>query len=184
MPRGSVLGPLLFLIYINSVFKLNLKGKIIAFADDMALSYSGSSSLEVAHNINSDLKILHIWFDNHFMILSEKTKIMYFKLAGDPYFGRVPDIVYHDRSCNNVDCNDNCINIEYVYQFKYLGVQLDANLNWKSHYQSLKQQLNFTLRAICICCVHYVLPMFYLTFIMRVLALDLAMVYPVGVEYI
>ena len=73
---------------------------------------------------------------------------MYFKLSGDPYLNFVEDIVYHSRSCNYVDCSSCCIKLEPVYQFKYLGLQLDVNLNWKGHYQSLKQQLNSTLRAM------------------------------------
>lgn len=148
VPQGSVLGPILFLIYINSIFNLNLKGKIIAFADDMALNYYAPSASELSNMINSDMKVLRSWFDSHYMILSEKTKIMCFRLAGDPYLSYVPNIFYHSPNCNSLICNSLCLKIEPVYTFKYLGLHLDVNLNWKVHYQTLKKQINSTLRAM------------------------------------
>jgi hypothetical protein len=138
----------LFLIYINSIFHLNLKGKIIAYADDMALSYYGSSASELSANINSDLNVLRSWFDGHSMILSEKTKVMFFKLIGDPYLCYVPEIFYHVRNCDLINCSSLCIKIDPVSNFKYLGVHLDPNLNWKLHFRKTKEQLNCSLRAM------------------------------------
>ena len=63
VPQGSVLGPLLFLIYTNSIFKLRLNGNSTGFADDLALAYSAKAPIEVFSMVNSDLKVLHKWFD-------------------------------------------------------------------------------------------------------------------------
>jgi hypothetical protein len=59
VPQGSVLGPILFLVYVNS----KLKGKMVAFADDVALSYSGLNFNCINNNIQNDLYFLRKWFD-------------------------------------------------------------------------------------------------------------------------
>lgn len=148
VPQGSVIGPILFLFYIESIFKINLHGEITAFADDMALVYNGPSFRHVSSYIESVLQTLRKWFTVHEMVLSDKTKIMYFDLTGNiPY---APPIIYHGLKCdsNNLICDNSCIVINVVNDFKYLGIILDSKLNWKEHVENLKRSLIIANRKI------------------------------------
>lgn len=162
VPQGSVLGPILFLIYVNSLFIQPFKGKVTAFADDTALSYSNKSLLNVFSDVNHDLDLLRKWFSIHKLTISDKTKFMIFninsKICDDlPLF-------YHSPSCtrfrlsNNDDntfsfnyltsCCSNCFKIECVDNFKYLGIVLDNKLSWYNHTRYLKQYLNKVVRQL------------------------------------
>lgn len=55
VPQGSVLGAVLLLIYVNSIFELRLTGKTMAFADDFTLPYHSTDLIDTYSNINSDL---------------------------------------------------------------------------------------------------------------------------------
>jgi hypothetical protein len=59
--QGLVLGPSMFIIIINSVFRLKLKGKIQLFADDAVLLYGEMSFEELNRNMSSDLDLLRKW---------------------------------------------------------------------------------------------------------------------------
>lgn len=148
VPQGSVLGPLLFLIYINSIFKLNFRGKAVAFADDMAFVYSGGSTETIIEEINCDLQLMSNWFHCHGLLLSEKTKCMFFQTSGCPITGDI-GVKFHSPLCNELQsptCSSQCIGIECVDEIKYLGVHVDHNLNWKKHINSLTKDFNGLLR--------------------------------------
>ena len=63
VPQGSVLGPLLFLLYINDIV-VNLNTNIRLFADDTALFIEVDDPRNAAHQLNSDLDIINRWAEN------------------------------------------------------------------------------------------------------------------------
>ena len=131
VPQGSNIGPLLFLIYINDICRLNLEGQPRLFADDTALFYSNSDPHTIASFINSDLQKLSKYFSNNLLSLNlSKTKFMVFHSSrrtlpplSNPTLGS--DIV------------------EQVTTFKYLGVYLDSTLSWDAHIQQVCNKASF-----------------------------------------
>lgn len=148
VPQGTVLGPVLFLVYINDLCQGNFKGHLTSFADDTALCYVEGNWEDVLKSLNSDLKMLKWWFLKNYMVLSvEKTSYMNFSLRGIPnnFEGLVK---YRCSKCLIADseCESLCSIIKYNQCVKYLGVFLDQGLNWKQHISDLKLKLNKTLR--------------------------------------
>lgn len=79
VPQGSVLGPILYLIYINDIGSNNLFSNILMFADDSVLITSSTNIQTVCHQIEQDLNIISDYFTKLKLGLNaKKNKIMYF----------------------------------------------------------------------------------------------------------
>jgi hypothetical protein len=145
-PQGSTLGPLLFLVIINSLCKGKFKGRVTMYADDTVFLYSGKTWEENFICMQSDLKNIRLWFDKNNLTLNEtKSKYINFDLTKEINFDR--PIKYHKKQClisNDEQCD--CDVISATSSIKYLGLVIDSKLNWKEHVQSVLKSVKPTLR--------------------------------------
>ena len=85
VPQGSVLGPFLFLIYINDFLKLNILSMLIGFADDTPLLSSASNKELLQNVMQADTNTALEWLYEHSLIVNaKKTTLLYFKYRDYP----------------------------------------------------------------------------------------------------
>ena len=132
VPQGSILGPLLFIIYINDIYKSSLRGNFILFADDTNVLYHGSNLKEVEKITNEELEKIQNWLNSNKLFLNvNKTKFLLFH----------PKLSNEDTK---IDISINQSKIERVHDIKFLGVHLDDKLNWKQHINEKAKQISKT----------------------------------------
>ena len=130
VPQGSILGPLLFLIYINDMHKALINSTVFHFADDTNLLFSSKSANELHKVINNELKLLYEWLcANRLSLNVGKTEFMVF---------RPPRKVLDSRIILKL----NGVKLYESTKIKYLGIILDSRLTWKHHTHELSKKLN------------------------------------------
>ena len=83
MPQGSVLGPILFSLFVNDFGKLPLNGQAILYADDTNIFYQGASSDLISDKIQEDLLCIQEWSINNRLVLNaDKRSMMWFSKPG------------------------------------------------------------------------------------------------------
>lgn len=135
VPQGSVLGPILFLIYINSLTEIslgNIEYKVISYADDTVILFKAQSWENVFKNTEAGMTEVNKWLINNLLTLNiSKTKYLTFSktLAGQP--DSRPQLHLHPCTVTSLT-NSRCVcdKIDYAQNIKYLGLTVDNNLKW------------------------------------------------------
>jgi exonuclease III len=127
VPQGSVMGPLLFILYINDL-NLQLDDVFVNFfADDTLISASAKTYSEACEKINKSLDMLNIWIKvNKVKLNVSKSKCILITTSS-----YVKNKINNDSEKINV-CIDGEV-LEFVDEIKYLGIVIDSHLNFKSH---------------------------------------------------
>ena len=129
VPQGSVLGPLLFLIYINDLPNALVYSDAFIFADDTALLYSDKNLKRIRKRLNIDLKLLVHWLHTNKIGLNvDKTEAILFRSA-------------KKKVDYDLKLKLNGKKLQLVTPVRYLGIVLDENLSWTHHKNSLADKL-------------------------------------------
>ena len=137
VPQGSVLGPLLFLIYINDLHKSIKFSTVHHFADDTNLLYISKNLNEIQKKINKDLKFLCTWLRaNKISLNASKTELIIFR---DP----------KKKMTQDLKIKINGKKLTPSISVKYLGIYIDHHLNWKTQQTNLSPKLGRAVGMLC-----------------------------------
>ena len=138
VPQGSILGPLLFLIYVNDIVNCSDLSYFILFADDTNILFSGDNLDKLIVTINSELEKLSIWFKANKLSLNLK-KTNFITFGGKEY---------RNSNHNVCDIQIDTVKIEQVFSVKFLGVVIDERLSWRDHISSLSKIISKNIGII------------------------------------
>ena len=130
VPQGSLLGPLLFIIYVNDLVTCVKSCQVQLYADDTVLYFSHSSINNIELALNTDLENVYNWMcQNKLSVNCKKTECILFGSKHMLSKQNVLNIKLHKSPLNQ------------VRHFKYLGLICDENLNWNNHIENMSQKI-------------------------------------------
>ena len=133
VPQGSILGPLLFIKYVNDIVRVTENFKPLLYADDTTLFTSmNSDSANSSEILNNELQSISDWLKLNKLSLN---------------IGKTKAIIFHTPQ-KKIQYPNLCIDdtkIEFVNKFYFLGLIMDEHLKWTYHVELISKKISKTL---------------------------------------
>ena len=140
VPQGSILGPLLFLVYTSDILKSINYCKVQAFADDIQLYYCFNKEeyVDAEFKVNHDLNLIYTLSMSHNLVLNpSKSYVLLFANKNNKYFLE-----------NKINICINNDKLNFVSSAKNLGITMDTNLRFKEHLKKIFQKTYYSLKML------------------------------------
>ena len=135
VPQGSVLGPLLFIIYINDICD-GIESEIRLFPDDNTVYVVVDNPVSAANQLNNDLEKMNVWSKKWLVKFSpKKTKSMLVSLKRE-------EVLHPQIFLDGTPLDD-------VNKYKHLGLTIQDNLCWNEHIESICITANKRVDIMC-----------------------------------
>jgi hypothetical protein len=130
VPQGSILGPLLFLLYINDLpFSMSNISNPILYADDTSLVLKNLDSQIFKEDVNTSVRQINKWFQSNLLVLNlEKTNFLQFETKNSNVTNF--PVIYENKQISNAQ------------SIKFLGIIVDKKLSWQCHVDQMIPKLN------------------------------------------
>ena len=136
VPQGSILGPLLFLVYVNNIYKASQKLMHVMFGDDTNLFFSHKDINVLFSTMQNELENISTWFKANKLSLNiNKTKWSPFHSSSKRK--HILDILPILTIDNTIIHRDKVT--------KFLGILIDENLSWKYHIDAVNKKNSKTI---------------------------------------
>lgn len=134
VPQGSILAPILFLLYINDLPNCITKSNLDLYADDSNLYAVGKTTQEIQTTLQTDVDLVIKWCNNNKMALNpQKSKVILIGSAGKIKKANALQITIENQIIENVESHN------------ILGVTVDQTLSWSLHVQNVCKHMNSKL---------------------------------------
>jgi exonuclease III len=139
VPQGTILGPILFLIFINDISSHTLNASINIYADDVVLYYNHTDITILQNNLQKSLDSIYMWYKRNKLSLSvEKCTSMIIDKS-------------RRKDTNSFNLKLDGVAIDNLEKTKYLGLTIDHKLQWQDHISNIAKKVNinnFRLRRL------------------------------------
>ena len=142
VPQGSILGPLLYLIYVNDIAK-STNANILSFADDTSLYLSDPKIDNLYEMANIELNKLYEWFCANMLSLNpSKTKFIVMRTPNNPPNANGLKLCINGTPLDQIGTHSG------DKSTKFLGLHIDELLSWKSHIAHINKKISHAIFVI------------------------------------